>query len=209
MKKRTKRIIFGIIFIVVLLFLAVVLYFYIAFSGNPMERFSQQRAVIRGYEARYGEDFKIIGSSYDYKRTEFSFRISSKSHPEIVFNSTLDDLDRIDRYAEARCIDYLHKIIAEAFGHDFDNLQYRVNIYEDYESPGILERDLMTRLSQNRYVVDLSWDPTVIDPLQVDAIFADMTQRIFERLDTAIGGLKLRVGVWDGKNYYHTEKDQR
>lgn len=64
MKKRTMRIIFGIISLVVLAILVMVLYFYIAFSGNPIERFSQQRSIITDYEARYDEDFKVISSSY-------------------------------------------------------------------------------------------------------------------------------------------------
>lgn len=151
----------------------------------------------------------MISSSYDYKNNEFSFGISQKSYPEIIFNSTIDELNNIDRNAAAQCTEYLYKIIFEALGNDFDNLQYSINIYEDFESPGILERDPKTHLSQNRFVVDLSQDSPVIDPLQVDTIFADMTLRISEHLDTAIGGLKLRAGVWDGKNYFHTEIDLR
>ena len=36
-----------------------------------------------------------------------------------------------------------------------------------------------------------------------------MTQRISARLDTSIGGLKIRAGVYDGKDYYITEVDLR
>ena len=110
----------------------------------------------------------------------------------------------IDRYAAP-----LKRAAREVFGKDFDDLQYRVNIFEEYNSPGLLERDVTTRLSQNRYVVDLSWDPPVLDTLQVDTIFNDMTQRISARLDTSIGGLKIRAGVYDGKDYYITEVDLR
>lgn len=209
MKKRTKRIIIGVLGFLVLTVLAFTLYFYMAFSGNPIERFSQQRAIIKVYETRYDEDFKIVSSNYDYKRREFSFRISAKSQPEIVFTSTLDEADRIDRYAAARSIDYIRTVISEAFGKDFDDLEYRVNVFEEYNSPGILEPDVTTRLSQNYYVVDLSWDPPLLDSLQVDAIFKDMTQRISERLDTTIGGLKIRAGVYDGKDYYITEVELR
>ena len=209
MKKRAKRIIIGVIGFLLLTVLAFALYFYMTFSGNIIERFSQQRSIIKVYEARYDEDFKIVSSSYDYKRKEFSFRISSQSQPEIIFTSTLDEADRIDRYAAARCTDYLRKVISEAFGNDFDDLQYKVNIFEEYNSPGLLERDVTTRLSQNQYVVDLSWDPPVLDTLQVDTIFNDMTQRISARLDTSIGGLKIRAGVYDGKDYYITEVDLR
>ena len=209
MKKRTKKIIFGVLSLVILAILAMVLYFYISFSGNPIERFNQQRALIKVYEISYNEDFKVVSSDYNYKRNEYSYSIYSKSNPEITFTTTLDEAGRIDKYAAARCTEYLYKIVSEALGKDFEDLQYRVNVSEEYDSPAILERDPMTRLSQNRYVVDLSWDPSVVDPLQVDAILADMTLRISKRLDTAIGGLKLRAGVWDGKNYYTTEIDTR
>ena len=209
MKKKTKRIIFGIFSLVVLSILALALYFYISYSGNPIERFNQQRALIKVYEISYDEDFKVVSSDYNYKRNEFSYSISTKSNSEIIFTTTLDEAGRIDKYAAARCTDYLHKKIFEALGNDFDNLHFRVNIYEEYDSPGILERDPTTRLSQNQYVVDLSWDPPLIDPLQVDAILIDMVLRISNRMDTAIGVLKLRAGVWDGKNYYHTEIDLR
>ena len=209
MKKRSKRIIIGVIGFLLLTVLAFALYFYMTFSGNIIERFSQQRSIIKVYEARYDEDFKIVSSSYDYKRKEFSFRISSQSQPEIIFTSTLDEADRIDRYAAARSIDYFRKVISESLGNDFDDLQYKVNIFEEYNSPGLLERDVTTRLSQNQYVVDLSWDPPVLDTLQVDTIFNDMTQRISARLDTSIGGLKIRAGVYDGKDYYITEVDLR
>lgn len=209
MKKRTKRIIFGLLGLVVLTMLAFSVKFYIGFYGNPIERFSQQRAIIRVYETRYDEDFNIVSSSYDYKRNEFSFNISSKSHSEIVFTSTLDEADRIDRYAASLCTEYLYKMVSEALGKDFDNLQYRINISEDYQSPGLLEHDPTTRLRQNQYVIDLSWDPSVIDTLKVDAILADMKLRISERLDKEIGGLKLRAGVYDGKTYYSNEVDIR
>ena len=208
MKKRTKRLV-GVIGFLLFTALAFVFYFYVTFSGNIIERFSQQRAIIKAYETSYDEDFKIVSSSYDYKRKEFSFRISSQSQPEIIFTSTLDEADRIDRYAAARSIDYFRKVISESLGNDFDDLQYKVNIFEEYNSPDLLERDMTTRLSQNQYVVDLSWDPPVLDTLQVDTIFNDMTQRISARLDTSIGGLKIRAGVYDGEDYYITEVDLR
>ena len=71
MKKRSKRIIIGVIGFLLLTVLAFALYFYMAFSGNIIERFSQQRAIIKVYETRYDEDFKIVSSSYGYKRKEF------------------------------------------------------------------------------------------------------------------------------------------
>ncbi len=42
-----------------------------------------------------------------------------------------------------------------------------------------------------------------------DTILADIAQRVSEKLETPIGGLKIRAGVFDGKNYYTTEIDIR
>ncbi|MFA6735575.1 MAG: hypothetical protein WC102_01030 [Saccharofermentanales bacterium] len=46
MKKRTKRLV-GVIGFLLLTALAFVFYFYMTFSGNIIERFSQQRAIIK------------------------------------------------------------------------------------------------------------------------------------------------------------------
>lgn len=207
MKKQSKRILLGTLGLISIVIIAFVLYFYIGFSGNPFVGYQQQRAVIRIYENKYGEDFTKISSSYDYKRDEFSFRLSSKSHPEIIFETTLNEAERIDRYAQSRSIEYLKKVISDSLGNDFDHLQYRVNVYEEYASPGIMEQDPINRLSQNKYVVDFSWDTTLLDSKQVDVTFSKMAQRIADRLDTPVGGLKIRAGVWDSKDYYYVELD--
>lgn len=209
MKKKSTLVIFSVLGLIGLAVLAFMISFSFELSGNPLERFRQQREILQFYESRYDEDFKVIRSSYDYKRNEFSFRIASKNHPELFFTSTLDEAETIDKYAAARCIDYLHQIMSEALGDDFADLQHRINIHEKYEPSSKLERDLETRLNQNHYVVDISWDTPTLDPLQVDALFADMTQRISQRLDKPVGGLRIRAGVYDGKNYYHTDTDLR
>lgn len=207
MKKRTKRIIFGTLGFLSLTVLGFMLYFYIGFSGNPIVGYQQQREVIKIYERMHTEDFVKISSSYDYKRDEFSFNVSSKSQPEIIFTTTLDEANRIDKYAQAQSIKYLNKVINDSLGTDFNHLQYRVNVYEEYDSPGIMEHKTITRLSLNYYVIDISWDTSMLDPLEVESLFADMAHRISEHLDTPVGGLKLRVGVYDGKNYHLGEID--
>lgn len=209
MKQTMKRLIFCILALITVAVAAITVYFYVSMSGNPVDRFRQQRALIQVYETRYQEDFVVVSSRYDVKRKEFSYRLSSTNKPDIEFISTLAETRLIDRYAEAQCINYLYQIISEALGKDFDELNYRVNILEGYDSPGLLEPDRTIRLSQNQYVADISWDPPVLDALQVDAILADMTLRISAKLDTPIGGIRLRAGVFDGKNYYTPEIDLR
>lgn len=207
MKKRTKRIIFGTLGFLSLTILGFMLYFYIGFSGNPIVGYQQQREIIRIYERMYTEDFVKISSSYDYKRDEYSFNVSSKSHPEIIFTTTLDEANQIDKYAQAQSIKYLNKVIDDSLGTDFDHLQYRVNVYEDNDSPGLMEHNPITRLNLNHYVVDFSWDTPLLDPLEVESLFAEMTERIAGHLDTPVGRLKIRVGVYDGKNYHNGEID--
>lgn len=205
MKKRSKQIILGALGLLALLTLSVVLYFYIALSGNPIEGFLEQRQIIRFYEQKYNEDFNLLRSDYDYKRKEFTFSVASENQPEITFSTTLDETTRIDAYAAARCREYLYKVISDALGSDYDHLMYRVNVYEDYNSPGSLEPDLTKRLSQNQYTMDFSWDVTRLEPLQVDSVLKEMAWRISQRLEFSIGALRIRAGVYDGKDYYHAD----
>lgn len=183
------------------------LYFYVKLSGNPFDGFHEQKEVIKIYENKYAEDFIKISSSYDYKRSEFSFEISPKSNPEIIFTTTLAETTQIDRYAQTRALEYLYKIISDSLGTDFDHLKYRFNIFEEYDSPGILERDLTTRLSLNHYIADFSWDTPLLDPSEADVVFSKIARRIEDHLVTPMGELKIRAGVYDGKNYHYTEID--
>jgi len=205
MKKRTKRIIFGTLGFLSLTILGFMLYFYIGFSGNPIVGYQQQREIIRIYERMYTEDFVKISSSYDYKRDEYSFNVSSKSHPEIIFTTTLDEANRIDKYAQAQSINYLSRLVSDSLGTDFDQLQYRINVYEKYDSPSRMERDPTTRLRLNYYIVDITWDTATLIPSEVDLILEDMAKRIADHLNTPVGELKIHVGVYDGKNYHSEE----
>ena len=205
MKKRTKRVIWGTLLLVCLTVFAFILYLYVGFNGNPIEGYRQQMDVIRVYESRYTEEFLKISSSYDYKRNEFSFSLSSKSHPEVIFTTTQEDLNRVDKYAQAQSINYLSRLVSDSLGTDFDQLQYRINVSEKYDSPSKMERDPTTRLRLNYYIVDITWDTATLIPSEVDLILEDMAKRIADHLNTPVGELKIHVGVYDGKNYHSEE----
>ena len=206
MKRPLKRIILSILGILAIQVLAFALYFYIALSGNPIEKWREQRAVLNFYESRYDEDFKVIAADYDYKRNEFEFRLTPKNHSDLEFDSTLDETSRIDQYGAARSKAFLYDILSKAFGSDFDNLEFRVNVYESYDSQGIQETDLYSRLGQNEYVVDISWDAPELEPTKIDASFNEMVHRISDKLVTPVGSLKIRASVYNGKDFYHVDR---
>lgn len=205
MKKRSKTIVLGILGLLALIFLSFVLYFYFALSGNPIQQWQERRAIIKFFEGRHDEDFSVVRTDYDYKRSEFEFTLVSKAHPDLEFRTTLNETTRVDKYAERRSEDFLYVTIGEALGSDYEPLAYHVNVHEDYTSPGPLEPDLYKRLSQNDYTIDFSWDASAIDGENVDQILEEMAQKIAHRLTAPVGSMKLRVSVYDGTNYYFSE----
>jgi len=154
---------------------------------------------------RYIEDFSVVRSDYDYKRSEFEFTLISKAHPDLEFRTTLNETTRVDKYAERQSKDFLYATIGNALGSDYDHLAYRVNVYEDLFSPGLLELDLNKRLSQNDYTIDFSWDAAAIDEGHVDQFLEEIAQKIAHKMTAPVGSLKLRVSVYDGTNYYFSE----
>lgn len=205
MKKRGKTIVLGILGLLALVLLSFVLYFYFALSGNPLHRWQERREIIKFFENRHDEDFSVVRTDYDYKRSEFEFTLISKAHPDLEFRTTLNETSRVDKYAELRSEDFLYATISKALGSDYDHLAYHVNVYEDLFSLGLLEPDLYKRLSQNEYTIDFSWDAAAIDEGNVNQILEEMAQKIAHRLTAPVGSLKLRVSVYDGTNYYFSE----
>jgi len=205
MKKRSKTIVLGILGLLALALLSFVINFYIALSGNPIHQWQERREIIKFFESRYNEDFSVVRTDYGYKRKEFEFTLISKAHPDLEFRTTLNETNRVDKYAERRSEDFLYATIGKALGSDYDHLAYHVNVYEDLFSTGLLEPDLNKRLSQNDYTVDLSWDAAAINEEDVDQILEEIAQKIAHRLTVPVGSLKLRVSVYDGTNYYFSE----
>ena len=205
MKKRGKTIVLGILGLLALALLSFVINFYIALSGNPIHQWQERREIIKFFESRHDEDFSVVRSDYDYKRSEFEFTLISNAHPDLEFRTTLNETTRVDKYAELRSEDFLYATIGKALGSDYDHLAYHVNVHEDLFSPGLLESDLNKRLSQNDYTIDFSWDTDAIDEGHADQILEEMAQKIAHRLTVPVGSMKLRVSIYDGTNYYFSE----
>ena len=206
MKLTTKRIGLGILGIFLSLALAASLYFYIAFSGNPIERWQAKAAVRTFYEDRYSEEFKVLRWDYDWKRHEFEFVLSPAGQPDMEFTATLEETSRIDNYGGARSREYFYTVIDEALGSEFDYLNYRVNVHESYDSPGSMETNLARRLSQNEYVIDFTWDTEKINEPEIDVVLESVAKRIAGRLDRPVDSLIIRASVYDGTNWYLPEK---
>ncbi len=82
MTKSWKKWVLRFFILIVVIFLSIVAYFYIALMGNPFVIWQQKRAVVKIYEDRYQEPFDVMDSNYDYKRNEYAVVISPKSNPE-------------------------------------------------------------------------------------------------------------------------------
>ncbi len=206
MKRNWKKILLIVLGVLAAIIISIVLYFYIALSGNPIEKWQERSAVVNLYEDRYNQDFKVERSSYDYKRGEFEFVLYPAEDPDITFRTSLDQTRYTDAYGEARSRRYLSNILSEALGSDFDYLDYHMNVYEEYLAEDAFETDLEKRIGMNSYVVDFSWDVEKIDTDEIDSVFQDITNRIENALDISVGEIKIRIGVYDGTDYYHKDR---
>ncbi|WP_422485406.1 hypothetical protein [Gudongella sp. DL1XJH-153] len=206
MKRNRKKVLLIVLGVITAIILSIVLYFYIALSGNPIEMWQKRSAVVNLFEDRYNQEFKVERSSYDYKRGEFDFVLYPENDPSLTFRSSLDQARYEDAYGEARSRRYIRNIITESLGADFDYLDYRMSVYEEYLAEDAFETDLVRRIQMNSYVIDFSWDVEKIDSDGIDAVFEDIANRIENALDISVGEIKIRIGVYDGVDYYH--KDQ-
>lgn len=203
MKKNWKKWILRLLILIVIIILSILVYFYIALMGNPFVMWQQQKAIVKIYEDRYEEPFEVIDKIYDYKRKEYEVEIAPKSNPEYKFDTTLYESRQIDLYGKLRSITYLRELILLALGSDYSDFEYSFNVSEDYQSPGVMEIDMMKRLSLNMYTIDFSFDVSIIDVDELNSMFKEIYTKIDEIIDVPIGELTLRFGAYDGTNYHH------
>lgn len=185
--------------------LSIVVYYYFALSGNPLIMWQQKRAVVKIYEERYQEPFDVTDSNYDYKRGEYKVEIAPENNPEYEFETTLYEASQIDLYAKLRTINYLREQVNLALDSEYSDLEYTFNVFEDYRSTGLMETDMMKRLSQNMYNIDFYFDVESIDVEKLNSIFIGIHTKIEKKIDVPIGEMTLRFGAYDGTNYHHFE----
>lgn len=205
MKKSWKKWILILLMMVVLICLSTIAYFYFALSGNPFVMWSHKHAIVELYENRHAESFIVTSSSYDYKRGEYEVELSPKLNPDIKFKTSLSEADRVDLYGRARSIKHIKDQVLTALSSTYTTYEYSFNVYEDYTSPGVLETDLMTRLSQNRYVVSFSFDVASINSEALDELFSEIQAKIAQSLSGQLNNMTIRFSAYDGTNYYHAE----
>ena len=209
MKTRKKRIILIVLGIIAIAILSVIAYFYVALSGNPIVMWQQKRAVLRIYEDRYDEDFNVIRSSYDYKRGEYFYTLEPEGYPHFKFNTTVNESTQHDVYAELRAEGFISQIVEEALKNRLDFQAATLNIHEQHTTSAATESDVLKRLRQNAYVISISMDVDQLNPEAVDAAAKEMGHKIDSALESTLGGLKLRVSVYDGTDYHFSEVDIR
>jgi hypothetical protein len=209
MKLTKKRIILVVLGILAIAILSVAAYLYLSLSGNPIVMWQQKLAVLRIYEDRYDEDFKVIRSNYDYKQHQYFYTLEPEANPGFKFTTSVDESRQRDLYAELRAEDFIRQIVEEALKNSLDPETSTMNIHEEYNTSGGTESDVLKRLGQNRYVISISIDVEPLDPEAVDAATIEMGHKIDSALDATLGGLKLRLSVYDGTNYHFGFADIR
>jgi len=214
MKITKKRIILTILGITAIAFLSVAAYFYVALSGNPIVKWQEKQAVLRIYEDRYDEeDFKVIRSHYDYKRGEYFYTLEPEENPHLKFTTSVYESAEHDLYAELRAEDFIRQSVEDALNGLPDplvtSLTTTMNIHEQHTTSADAESDVLKRLRQNTYVISVSMDVDLLDTEAVDAATIEMGHKIDTALDTTVGGLNLRVSVYDGDNYHFSDVNIR
>jgi hypothetical protein len=205
-KKSIILIILGALSIAILLIVA---YLYFSLSGNPIVMWQQKQAVLHIYEDRYDEDFKVIRSNYDYKQHKYYYTLEPEENSDFQFTTSVYESRQRDLYAELRAEDFIRQIVEEALTNILNPQTTTMSIHEEYDAAEGTESDLLKRLSQNRYVISISIDVDLLDSEVVDAATIEMGHKIDSALDTSLGGLKLRVSVYDGTNYHYSFVDIR
>jgi hypothetical protein len=195
--------------ILAIAFMTVVSYLYISFSGNPIVMWHQKQAVLRIYKDRYYEDFKVIGSNYDYKQQKYFYTLEPEENPGFIFTTSVYESRQNDLYAKLRAEDFIRQIVEESLKNSLNPHNTTMRVHEEYDAAGGTETDVLKRLGQNRYVISISIDVEVLDPEAVGAATIEMGHKIDRTLDTTLGGLKLRVSVYDGTNYHFGFADIR
>lgn len=210
MKKSTKRILLIVLGIIAIALLSFISYFYVALSGNPIVKWQEKQTVLRIYEDRYDdEDFKVIRSNYDYKRGEYFYTLEPEENPHLKFTTSVYESTGHDLYAELRAENFIRQIVEDALNGTFDPLTTTMNIHEQHTTIADAESDVLKRLRQNTYVISVSMDVDLLDTEAVDAATIEMGHKIDTALDTTVGGLKLRVSVYDGDNYHFSDVNLR
>jgi flagellar basal body-associated protein FliL len=202
MKLTKKRIILIILGVLAIVILSTVAYLYFSLSGNPIVMWQQKQAVLRIYEERYDENFKVIRSNYDYKQHKYFYTLEPEENSDFQFTTSVYESRQRDPYAELRAEDFIRQIVEEALTNSLNPQTTTMNIYEEYDAAGDTESDVLKRLGQNRYVISINIDVELLDSEEVDAATIEMGHKIDSALDTSLGGLKLRVSVYDGTNYH-------
>lgn len=208
MQTRTKRVILGFAGLLLLAVLSFFLYFYIQLRGSPLAERRERNEVVAHFESKYGEDFRVVRSFYDYKRNEYFFDLEPASQPDYRFGTSLNELKRQDDYAAVRAIQQIRGA-AIAAGLDrgsADKLEYDLRFYEDCRDGGCLEGDVGERLRLNRYVVTITWDVATLDRAAIDREAAAMAAKITPLIDFPVGELELRVSVYDGADYHFADQ---
>lgn len=209
MRKSNKRILLIFLGVLIIIMLSFALTFYFSFVGNPFVMWQQKQEVLKIYDSRYSEGFRVIDSHYDYKRGEYFYTLEPKGNPDFKFRTSVFESADHDVYAELRAESFIRNKVKNALDDYFNPHTTSLNVHEQYDTPGSTESDVFVRLSQKGYVLSVGTDVDLLDPEAIDTATVALGHAIDNLMDSPIGSLKLRVGAYDGTNYHFFEVDIR
>ncbi len=205
MKSNVMKTIGIIVAIILVAAIAVGIYFYIGLSGNPITKYLKKNEVLKQYSERYGKEFKVLDSGYDYKRTKYNYTLSPADNPEITFKVEADADHPIDYYGKALAEYELKKSTEKALGEDFKELNFRVNPIEGYTEVDYQETDPFKRISQNSYTIYISWESEKNNDAELEKIAGSIAEKTKPAFDYPVKELDLNIGVFDKENNYFSK----
>lgn len=191
----TKRIVLIIVSIILIILIGFLSYFYLALSGNPISRWSQNRTCVTYYEKTYGIDFTVYQSSYSYKRHAFEFKVGPTDRPEIFFSTSVDALDHDDGYGPRLVGYYIEKTAESLLTPQYGKLSLIINAFEQSDPLNKTETDPLKRLTQNSYSLFVRWEDSLITREKADAIVAEMSELMRSNLAGSTNHLDFHVMI--------------
>lgn len=205
MKSKVMKIIGIIVILLLVAALAVGTFFYISLSGNPITKYLKKKEVLKQYSVRYGKEFKVLDSGYDFKRTKYYYTLSPLDKPEITFKVEADTDLPFDYYGKALAENELKVSAIKALGDEFKELNYRVTPIEEYTEVTYQETDAFKRISENSYTIYISWDSEKNNNEELEKIAERMADKIKPAITYPVKELSLDVGVFDKASDYFSK----
>lgn len=194
MKKKNR-----ILWFVLVVVLAGVLFVINMISGNPISRGITQKEYLQYFETTYGEAFTVYGSSYNPKIPDYIFEIGPESDKEVRFDTALYGMGITDEYGGILAAEKLALDIDAILQPGYGDLDYEVTTSEDPmvgyggEDPDYFETDPAVRVTRNHYLLEVIVPDGSMSEADLKTIFEEMAKEIEAELPYETPNLQVNV----------------